>query len=90
MIDLIKRAGGKVAEELDVYTDFLVLGVEPTRPSEPGAEAPETAQDAYREAFRVWQRYQDMLNKAAKYQILALNTTRFLALIGYDPQRKLD
>ncbi len=90
VIELIKKFRGKIAKELNVYTDFLVLGNEPPRPPKVSQEDTETAAEVKREKMRVYQRYQNMSKKANEFQVPVLNTTRFLVMTGYDPQKKLD
>lgn len=90
VINLIRRAGGRVGDKLDIKTDFLVLGVRPVSPSKPAEDADETEQEAYKIALKTFQHYQKVADIAAGMNIPVLNATRFLALTGYDPQREIE
>jgi len=90
VIELIRKFRGKVAKELNVYTDFLVLGAKPPLPPKLPPDAEENAAEVIRDKMRVYQRYQNILKKASEYQVPVLYTARFLVMTGYDPQKKLD
>lgn len=83
--DAIQKFGGQVKDEIDIQTDFLVLGSEPQRPASPPADVSPAAQKAYQQALRRYQQYQDTRAMAESMRIPVLNTNRFLMLTGYDP-----
>jgi predicted nucleic acid-binding Zn-ribbon protein len=79
---LIREAGGTIAEDLGIQTDFLVAGVRPDLPPEPreGADLPTRA--AYQDALRQRQQYEEDKALAAKLGVQILNTNRFKAFMG--------
>ena len=82
---LIKRFGGKVTDELDVQTDYLVLGTEPDPPQKPKEEAPQPVWKTYRDQLKVYNRYQRISELARDINVPVLNTNRFLAFVGFTP-----
>lgn len=84
---LIKRFGGQLGEAVSVDTDFIVLGSEPARIPKPPDTAPLQVQQAYRDNLAVFQRYAQIREKAENLNIPILNTSRFLAFVGYVPTR---
>jgi NAD-dependent DNA ligase len=80
---LIQRSGGKVADQVDVQTDFVVLGTDPPKPPQPSESAAETVWAVYQAQLREYNRYQETLQAAKSMHVPVLNTNRFLALIGY-------
>jgi len=80
---LIKRFGGKVVNELNVDTDFVVIGTEPPRPPKPAETAPPQVWQVYQEQMKVYRHYNDIKAAAVSLHIPVLNTNRFLAFIGY-------
>jgi len=82
---LIRQFGGNVVEEIDINTDFVVIGEEPAKPPQPAESAPPTVWAVYKAQMRLWQRYQDVKDMAQRLQLPVMNTTRFLALVGYQP-----
>ncbi len=80
---LIQQYGGQIADQVDVRTDFVVLGTEPVRPERPSENAPETVRAVYEARRREFNRYQETLEAAKNMHVPILNTNRFLALIGY-------
>jgi hypothetical protein len=85
--DMIQRNGGKVADELTVRTDFLVMGDEPGRPPKPAADAPPSDQEVYDAQMKAYDEFQNAKRKAAELFIPILNANRFLALMGYTPDK---
>ncbi len=86
--DMIQRSGGKVADELTVRTDFLVMGDEPGRPPKPAADAPPSDQEVYDAQMKAYDEFQNAKRKAAELFIPILNANRFLALMGYTPDKE--
>ncbi len=82
---LIKRFGGKVADAIDIETDFVILGNKPTPPPKPGATAPAQAHAAYRSQLEVAGRYGEVRALAESMRKAILNTNDFLAFIGHMP-----
>ncbi len=82
---LIERSGGAVADQVDVQTDFVVLGAAPARPLQPSENDPDHMWELYRAKEREFSRYQDTLEAAQNMHVPILNTNRFLAMIGYTP-----
>lgn len=82
---LVQRYGGQVADQVDVQTDFVVLGAEPERPLIPSENAPETTWAVYQAQMRDFSRYQETVEAAQSMHVPILNTNRFLAMIGFAP-----
>jgi len=82
---LIRRFGGSLAEQVSIDTDFIVLGSEPIRPSRPAETAPPQVRQAYQDNLRIFERYSQIRERAENLNIPILNTSRFLAFIGYQP-----
>jgi uncharacterized coiled-coil protein SlyX len=80
---LIQQYGGQIADQVDVRTDFVVLGTEPQRPERPSENDPEQVWTVYHSRMREFNRYQETLDAAKNMHVPILNTNRFLALIGY-------
>ncbi|MBN1553471.1 MAG: hypothetical protein JXA11_01905 [Phycisphaerae bacterium] len=84
--DIIRKAGGVVEEEVGYQTDYIVLGEEPTKPTEPEDDAPNSVQLAYQKQMERYQEYTKLRNEAAALRIPILNTNRFILLTGYEPE----
>ena len=87
---LITQWGANLTSELNVDTDFVVLGKEPEIPS---ANRDELASDPilkakYDAAVAEAEAYADISARAREYRIPILNQNRFLYLIGYYNQAK--
>ncbi|MCJ7544755.1 MAG: hypothetical protein MUP47_09380 [Phycisphaerae bacterium] len=80
---LIQQYGGQIADQVDVRTDFVVLGTQPQRPEKPSENAAQTVWAAYEARRREFNRDQETLEAAKNMHVPILNTNRFLALIGY-------
>jgi len=81
---LITQWGGRLQQKINVDTDFVILGKEPT--------VPNLSPDEEKDPLRLQERskaesdlaaYQDVLAKAHELHIPVLNQNRFLYLIGY-------
>ncbi len=92
--DVVKRLvaqwGGIVTEDLNIDTDFLVMGREPVVPNIP----PEQLKDdpirefEQKKAEEAHKAYEDVKNKALELHIPVLNQNRFLYFIGFFDQAK--
>jgi hypothetical protein len=78
---LIERWGGKVVPELQVQTDFLVVGSEPQVPAKPD-EFDLAAMALYEQKLKEYKAYVDAQNRAVDLSIPMLNHKRFLYLLG--------
>ncbi|MCK4850881.1 MAG: hypothetical protein KAT11_05995, partial [Phycisphaerae bacterium] len=78
---LIERWGGKVVPELEVQTDFLVVGSEPQVPDKPD-EFDLAAMSLYEQKLKEHKAYIDAQNRAVALSIPMLNHKRFLYLLG--------
>ena len=78
--------GGKVADKVNVNTDFVVLGTPPVVPPRPTLEQMETYPDAmqkYDKAVERLNNYKQIRSQAEALWIPILNLDRFLYFIGY-------
>jgi hypothetical protein len=86
---LITQWGGKLADKINVDTDFVVLGKEPVLPN---YSAEELAQPLYADKATKAQakidEYHDIEQQAKDLHIPILNQNRFLYYIGYYDQAK--
>jgi hypothetical protein len=84
---LITRHGGKIAEEVSIDTDFVVLGVQPPQPPKPSEVARANDWKIYQEQLAIANRYNKIKQLAESMRIPVLNTNKFLAYIGSIPVR---
>lgn len=84
---LIKQCGGRIAEELSIETDFVVMGSKPFPPPKPSETAPAAVWRSWQEQMKVHDRYRNVETLAQNMHIPVLNTNRFLAFMGYSPGR---
>ena len=87
---LVTRHGGSLVDEVDVRTDFVIMGTKPDRPPRLPEDAPVQVRQTYQEQLKKYQRYSDVKQKALDLRIPVLNTNRFLDLIGFTPARRLE
>lgn len=83
---LIRKWGGRVADEITIDTDFLVLGSIPTIPPKPTFEQTEvdpTAMEKYEASLKALTDYKEIQDRAQKLSIPVFNLERFLYFIGY-------
>ncbi|MHC4086405.1 MAG: BRCT domain-containing protein [Planctomycetota bacterium] len=86
---LIEKWGGKVANEISIETDFLVLGKPPSiliRPSVTDLEMDPMATERYEASRQKRVHYQDIQKQAQAMLIPVFNYERFLFFIGYETQ----
>jgi hypothetical protein len=84
---LVTQWGGNIVDEINVDTDFVVLGIEPTIPEFTREELTDPVNKArYDQAVAEVQAYDDVKRKAIDLRIPVLNQNRFLYLVGYYDQ----
>lgn len=88
IVQIIKRFGGKVAEDLDFETDYVVLGVEPLKPVKPADDSIDTNQQVYQKQLKEWNQFNALQTRAEEMKIPVLNTNRFLTFTGYMPEKR--
>ena len=88
VIQAIDKFGGKVVDNIDYLTDYIVLGEEPEKPAVPDPSATPSVHEAYKKQLQRYKEYQDVLAKAQANRIPILSTNRFLIFTGYMPERK--
>jgi hypothetical protein len=93
--DVIKRLvvawGANITDNIDIDTDFLVMGKEPVVPNYPKDQLDTDPVKKFEaeNAQKALKAYDDIRNKALELQIPVLNQNRFLYMIGYwDQGRK--
>ncbi|MCK4275184.1 MAG: hypothetical protein KAX78_01635 [Phycisphaerae bacterium] len=86
---LIRRHGGKIIDELNIQTDFLVLGSDPVRPLKPRPEDPPATLAVYTERKKTYDNYNSVKTQAQEMNVPILTTNKFLSFIGYSPTRGL-
>ena len=84
---LIIRFGGRITDQIDLNTDFVVLGAKPAAPPKPSETARAHDWHIYQQQLAITNRYNEVKHLAESMQIPILNTNRFLAYIGYAPIR---
>ncbi len=83
--NLIREFGADITDDVTIETDFIVLGQEPPRPPKPRQGASD--QEEYNRRLQQYRKYQDIQDVAQRLRIPILNTSRFLAFTGYQPQK---
>ena len=86
--DMIQRSGGKTADELTIRTDFLVMGDEPARPPALAAEHTPSDEEVFNAQMKAYEEFDKAKRKAAELYVPILNANRFLALMGYTPDKE--
>jgi hypothetical protein len=86
--DMIREYGGQVQQDVSVRTDFVVLGEEPVPPLRPGDTAPPSEVQLYEDKMAAVERYNAIRQNAIDLQIPLLNSNRFLAFVGYQPEQQ--
>jgi hypothetical protein len=88
---LIKEWGGKVANEISIETDYIILGRAPRIHKKPTFEDMEMyplALEKYEESVKKGEEYQKVLKQAEFLKIPVFNYERFLYFIGYKLKAK--
>jgi len=81
---LVTQWGGEVMPDINVDTDFVVLGAEPVVPTLSKDDLQDPVQKAiYDRAVAEAEAYANFRDKAINYRIPILNQNRFLYMIGY-------
>ncbi|HMO27244.1 MAG TPA: hypothetical protein PKB10_13355, partial [Tepidisphaeraceae bacterium] len=82
---LITQWGGQVQQQVNVNTDFVVMGIEPELPEYSDEDVRNDPLIAARmaEAERQLQEYEAVRDRAIELNIPILNQNRFLYLVGY-------
>ncbi len=86
---LIEKWGGKVANEISIETDYLILGKQPSvliRPSATELEMDPMATERYEASRQKRDHYQEIQIQAQALLIPVFNYERFLFFIGYETQ----
>ena len=86
---LLKSYGAKIATEVGINTDFVVLGHEAPLPSKPRADATPSQRALYNAKLARYNRYSDIKRSAVGLRIPILNTNSFLDHIGRMPVNTL-
>jgi hypothetical protein len=86
--DLVTRFGGRLQDQVNVDTDFVVLGKEPVAPAPVKDEDGPLAQRRAEEAKKALNDYQELKDQAIKLGIPILNQNRFLYFTGYYDQAR--
>src|SRR4051794_29999175 len=82
---LITQWGGNVVNEVNVNTDFVVMGREPKVDAKPPADNA-VEQAAYQRAMAELDKYLEVRKQAMAMNIPILNQNRFLNFVGYTSQ----
>lgn len=83
---LVRKWGGKVAEDVSADTDYVILGTEPSVPTEPTLDEQSKdpmAMERYKAARQANARYQQVRQSAESLRVPIYNYDRFLAFTGY-------
>ena len=84
---LITQWGGRVTDQVNVDSDFLVMGVEPKIPAKP--DSPTALDDErYAKSQKAYNTYYEVRSQAIQLNIPVLNQNRFLYFVGYYDQAK--
>jgi len=83
---LITQWGGIISNDVNVNTDFVVMGVEPQLPAKPGNDATAVEQASYQRAENELNKYLEVQKHAMDLKIPILNQNRFLNFVGYTSQ----
>ncbi len=83
---LILEYGGRLADEVSVDTDFVVMGTAPNPGRQPRDDEPETTRMLYQNRMAEAGGYQSVQQAATALRIPILNTNRFLSFLGFTPE----
>jgi len=84
---LIERWGGRLAAEVTINTDFVVLGTSPRPLEEPTRDQIELypmLEQRYQDSLARAEEYDDVLSRANTLGVPVFNQSRFMYLIGYE------
>jgi hypothetical protein len=82
LIDMIRRWGGQVVDDLAPDVDFVILGSRPVVPPPPPSTADIPVLSEWQRLDRMAKRYDDLFNNARDSAIPVLNQNRLFYLIG--------
>jgi hypothetical protein len=81
---MIRRYGGRIAEEVTTQTDYVVMGRPPEKPAPPPeAEDDPLRREIYNRKLAAWEHYQDVEEEARLLQIPVFNENRFRLFTGF-------
>jgi len=83
---MVKKWGGKVADNATVNTDYIILGQAPVvqrKPTSEQMEADPMAMDRYEASLRKLSHYKNVQTQAQTFSIPIFNVERLLYFIGY-------
>lgn len=83
---LITQWGGTIANDVNVNTDFVVMGVEPAVDAAPAADAGAVEIASHQRSVQAMERYLEVRKQAVSLNIPILNQNRFLNFVGYTSQ----
>jgi len=81
---LITQWGGRIQNQVDVDTDFVVMGKDPELPSKDETDPQSVLR--YNQAKQRLDGYQAVIAKAAQLSVPIMNQNRFLYFVGYYDQ----
>jgi hypothetical protein len=85
---LVTQWGGEVVDEINVDTDFVVMGKEPEIPEKPAEDAGPLEIARWNDAVAGKNAYDAMRDKALAYRLPLLNQNKFLYFVGYYNESK--
>jgi hypothetical protein len=85
---LVTQWGGKLTDQVNVDTDFVVLGSEPVLPTFSKDDLTAENQDKLQKAQEDLDRYQELRQEAKDLHIPVMNQNRFLYYVGFYDQAK--
>ena len=91
VVKYLQKCGGKIQDNIDHKTDFLVLGEPIMKPTPPSEDSEDVSDEAYNQALKRYKKRQKLINKARELGIKILNTNRLLEFTGMvSPEKKKD
>ncbi len=87
IVEMVERWGGRLADDVTVDTDFIIIGIAPRprpRPSQDEIEIDPMAQQRYDLSVQKINEYNSLLKMANELNVPVFNQKRFMYLIGYD------
>lgn len=84
--DIIVDWGGTITNEVTATTDFVVLGISPTKPREPANATPEQ-KNRFERDLRIWERHNELLSAAHNLAVPIMTQDVFLNFIGHRSSR---
>jgi len=79
---LVTRWGGRMTDELDALTDFVIIGVPPRQPR-PASEVSAEQQARNQALKEAWERYNELLSTARALSVPIMTQEVFLNFLGY-------